>query len=332
MALVLKSNRAVLNTGDALSIYDTFSAQDVISTFQARVAADGGEIVDANFLTSVANFLVSNKLLGKVHTVASASLAVKRSMSGAVEKVYNLVGSNDLIMYARTVTNGDVTDVVGNTSRIPMLVSDVRPYVNLNTAGGGNSSSAAGNILKQAEQQVTSGLGLSVNIVVEPIFKGTLATTSLHIFDFGKSKLEADQVVHAMAQNDASNNTLVSQYFSKDGAVVNILPVSSPVLRKDNVVHLYCKDDDFAVTSSKNSATSDTYVDKATTTKLKLSDSFTDSRQLTIASRTTSNGDTTMSNFAVYDIFILRDVKDLETSLLVRNFLDAELRAKFGNR
>lgn len=331
MALVLKSNKSVRNTGSSFSILDSLTAAEVVSNFQSRVVADGGEIVDVNFLNNVANFLVINKLLGKVHTVASASLAVKRNISGAVEKVYNLIGSNDLIMYARTVTGGAVTDVVGNTSRMPTLVSDVRPYVNLNTAGAGNFSSATGNILKQAEQQVTSGLGLSVNIVVEPIFKDTLATSLLHIFDFGKSKLEADQVVHAMTQNAASNNSLITQYFIDGGVTVNTLPASSPILRKDNVVHLYCKDDDFAVTSSKSSATSDIYADKVTTTKLKLSDSFTDSRQLTIASRT-NTGDTTMSNFAVYDVFILRDVKDLETSLLVRNFIETELKSKFGNR
>lgn len=333
MALVLNSNRAVFNTGDALSIYDTLSAQDVISTFQARVAADGGEIVDANFLTSVANFLVSNKLLGKVHTIASASLAVKKDSFGVVSKVYNLIGNKDLIMHSRTVTSGVVTDVIGNISRQPLFVMAERPYVNLNTAGGSNLSTASGNILKQDNQQVSSGLGLSVNFVAQRALDDLTQIETLQIFDFGKSTSEVDQVLHGQVRFSEGAHDLMIQVFSKGPVpVLNSVRVDAPVLKRDNVIHVFAKDGEYSVASTKTSMTSNAFTDKPSSYKISLSNSFTDERSLVIGSRLTSNGVTTMSNLHFYDVFVLRDVKDLETSLLVRNFLDAELRAKFSNR
>lgn len=333
MALVLNSNKSVRNTENSFSILDSLTAAEVVSNFQNRVLADGGQIVDATFLSKVANFLVNNKLLGKVHLVASANLGVKVNPSGAVEKLYNIVGDKDLRMYARTVVSQAVTDTLGNIARLPTLASDSRYYVNLNTAGAGNTSSASGNILKQDKSQLTSGYSMSVSMVAEPVFPESYTPSFLNLFDFGLSKSVADQVMWAATTNNTTGNNMVPLYFEESGTgVINTLALQSPSLRKDNVVHSFAKDNDYALISNKTSASSDAYTTKYTTQRVSLSPSFESERQLAIGTRTVKDLETTMANLKVYDVFALRDLPDAATSLLVRDFLESELKAKFGNR
>lgn len=188
MSLLIKSN-VMADVSSLPNVYDFYSSSQLQSEYAARVAADGGQIINATYLANICDYLVTNSLSGKVHTIASASLGIKKDANNNLIKLYNIIGSYDFTVES----HGAVT----TTPKFTQPESG-RPYVamnNVNTIGGGDVATAFGHFLVQDAQVLAKDSNFAVISVHDLINKTTASTTSLPILSFSDGGLTYNTVL-----------------------------------------------------------------------------------------------------------------------------------------
>ena len=79
-----------------MGIIDGFNAAgNFIAAQKLRILADGGTIVDEDWMRAVISVLVQQGLMGNVKFLADANFAYKTPGAGAVSKLYDISGNNN---------------------------------------------------------------------------------------------------------------------------------------------------------------------------------------------------------------------------------------------
>lgn len=192
MSIVIKSN-SVYTGADTLATVEQVltTPQEVISNFQARVVADGGQIVSMSKLESAVNFLFDNNLYGRMGVCASPHYAVKLDVTGGVEKLYSIDGQ----------------DLVGLTlggGTLPKVTED--NFVNFND---GVSGDTIGGILTTANKQAWSETGrFAVAVATKNIMNSGLSPI-FGMSTHGETSLNSD--VFSLLTNTSNGGNLATR-------------------------------------------------------------------------------------------------------------------------
>ncbi|WP_336932386.1 hypothetical protein [Acinetobacter bereziniae] len=350
MALVLNSNKPVASS-TALNYLDLLSADQLKQNYVDRVSKDGGVIVDDNYLTAVCSFLATNKLAGKVHTIASASLGVKyNSSTKAVYKLYNLVSDFDLVPEEYKIVNNKVT--IQELSAPILYVektSSNRAYCYYNLSGSENALFGAGRALVQKNQYASINKCLSVSTVAELPYPSAFVQMpqAFSVFSFANNDDSKNRALIADVSNKSdgiTNTALLYAYTtaqdvnpSSGSLIISAQQTGNRSLfvKKDAVLHYYCSQDESEklATSMKQSATSDTYTNVLTQNNTALTKVLKEQRQFSLnASFYSDGGALSYTNWRIYDVFVMRDLNNFNQSKLVRDFIESQLKAFYGAR
>ncbi len=189
MSIVIKSNSVYTGVDTLATVEQVLTTpQEVISNFQARVVADGGQIVSMSKLASAVNFLFDNNLYSRMGVCASPHYAVKLDVAGGVEKLYSIDGQ-------------DLVGLTLNDGTLPKLTED--NFVDFND---GESGDSIGGILTTATKQAWSETG---RFAVAVAIKNVVNSGSTPIFGMsthGETTLIGD--VFSLMAHTANNGTV----------------------------------------------------------------------------------------------------------------------------
>ncbi|MEJ7850398.1 hypothetical protein WKH59_03390 [Acinetobacter baumannii] len=350
MALVLNSNKPV-STSTSLNYLDLLSADQLKQNYIDRVLKDGGVIVDDNYLTAICSFLATNKLAGKVHTIASASLGIKyNSSTKAVSKLYNLVSDFDLVPEEYKIVNNKV---VVQELTAPILYVEKTPtnraFCYYNLSGSANALFGAGRALTQKNQYACTNKCLSVDIVAELPYPTSFVSqpSSFSVFSFANNDNTYNRALAGSVTNTSdgiSNTSRVSANTiaqDNNSSSANTITSASQtgnralLVKKDAVLHYYCSPifEEKLATSVKQSATSDVYTDTITQNAENLTNALKEQRNFTLNSSFYADGGAlAYTNWRIYDVFVMRDLNNFNQSKLVRDFIESQLKAFYGVR
>ncbi|TPT86048.1 hypothetical protein [Acinetobacter baumannii] len=343
MALVLKSDKPILSNTNTFNTLDLLTASELAQLYIDRVAADGGTISDLDYLNRICNFLATNKLASKVHTIASASLGLKVAGNNDVSKMYNLINDYDLKLVQLNAT----MDIIDNPAK-PKFVAKTsgnRAQVWQGSSTTANSSTSLGNVFIQDQQYLSTNECVSVSIVAE--MTGVDSFSGLSIFSFANSdnKTRYNRVFHGTS-NYTSDTALgnITAYMSDarsdedDSQQEYVIyasrgTTSGAAIKKDGVLHFFTGKDANArvAVSNKLASNSDVYTNTLNNSTAAKTKQFKEKRNFNLG---TSYHPTTnrFSNLKFYDVFVFRDLNDFNQSLLVRDFIESELKLFYGNR
>lgn len=166
MGLILKTNSNMV-ANSLGNVRDLLTASEIVSQYIERVESDGGVVGNLSALTSISEFLVANKLAGKVRNLASASLGCKVDVSGNLIKLYDLFGS-DLQPNYFTYANSEYTDSgtipVDNARQLKYVAGSgsERPYILMNSSATDSFAAHSGGVLKEIKSQRIGALSSSL--------------------------------------------------------------------------------------------------------------------------------------------------------------------------
>ena len=344
MALVIKSDAIVTNIGSNVkNSLDYKTSNELVADYVAKVTADGGVINNMAYLQNLANFLVDKKLAGKVHTIISSSLGVKKHPSSntaetqeLVSKLFNFVGEGD---YEKKLYE-KITGTVDYTKDISSDVSDANatvrnsPYMYTDGSRLGITCNAASDTRNLGFSQsgleyISANKTLAVLAVIAPI-----TTVNLSIFPLSFTDTEnlyenggSTDFTMRMVLNPGASRTFGLRASTIATTPLNginsqhIYTPSESACAQDKVACIYVNSEDrVSIVSSKVSGS---YIENTSTISEELSDNFNAMKQMNIFGEARFG----FQKFAgrLYDIFVLRDCT-IEEMRLVRSFLDSVVR------
>jgi hypothetical protein len=174
MSLILNSNIISVNN---LGSYKSFisDAYEEYAKYKARVTGDGGEILNENETINMFKQLIALGIYGLARTFVGGSYGVKRTNTGAIQKIYALDGE-DLVAY--NLSGGGVEHKISNNEII------------FNNSIVSNDGGNIGTAFITESKIKTKGMGLVIGI------KGS-----------DLSKKQYEQVVTAFTQLEKINNS-----------------------------------------------------------------------------------------------------------------------------
>lgn len=189
MSIVIKSNSVYTGVDTLATVEQVLTTpQEVISNFQARVVADGGQIVSMSKLASAVNFLFDNNLYGRMGVCASPHYAVKLDGAGGVEKLYSIDGQ-------------DLVGLTLNGGTLPKITAD--NFVDFNDGVSGDS---VGGILTTANKQAWSETGrFAVAVAIKNVVNSGIAPV-FGMSTHGETSLNGD--VFSLLASTANNGTV----------------------------------------------------------------------------------------------------------------------------
>ncbi|QOW49278.1 hypothetical protein G0029_05395 [Acinetobacter sp. YH12138] len=330
MSLQLKSNIAS-NLTNLQNVYDFYSADQLKSEYISRVLADGGQIVNDTYLTNICNHLVANGLVGKAHTIASASLGVKKDSLDNIIKLYNLVGICDFTIESH-----------GAVTTTPKFIQpgSGRPYIamnNVNTVGGGDVASEYGHFLVQDAQTISKDLNLAIISIHDLINKTTSSATQIPILSFADGGITHNTVIdysiNATPSNLSASQTSRVQFrdIRNEGSDADSNFVSNESIGT-NFIGPACVNIIFTSTTNRGqifkATSAGAYtINQAAWSTSQITAQVKAKRKLTWGGsgylKTSAN--TRYSNLKLYDIFVLRKISDTLALQNFANFISSQV-------
>lgn len=342
MALVIKSDAIVTNIGSNVkNSLDYKTSSELIADYVEKVEAGGGIINNMGYLEELADFLVANKLSGKVHTIISSSLGVRKRASSnpdeaqeLVSKLFNFVGEGDYErkLYQRTAASTEtytkdisstVSDANATTYNSPYFAEGV-PRFGITCSP--SQESRTGGFSQSGLEYISANKTLAVLAVIEPITTVSESRFPLTFTDDANYYENGGSTDFTMRMilNPSANRT-----FGLRASTITTTPLnnisyqhthtpSESACAHDRVACIYMNSEDrISVVSSKVSGS---YVENTSAISEELSDNFNALKHLNVFSEARFG----FQKFAgrLYDIFVLRDCT-IEEMRLVRDFLDS---------